>query len=107
MGPTGQAGTRTAPVDGSGHRHQSQSEEEEVLIKIEAAFWAGSAGRGRLFSTMCQSAGNLCAAKRPGKDQSHFRSKTIGTLLGARPRAKTSPAIRHIAKCRNPRENTF
>jgi len=34
---------------------------------------------------MCQSAGNLCAAKRPGKDQSHFRSKTIGTLLGGAP----------------------
>src|SRR5258708_40021068 len=84
MGPTGQAGARTAPVDGSGHRHQSQSEEEEVLIKIEAVFSGRFRYAGPAFSAMRKSAGDLCAVKRPGKDETVFRSKTIGTLLGGR-----------------------
>src|ERR1700687_4225348 len=64
MGPTGQAGARTAPVDGSGHRHQSQSEEEEVLIKIEAVFSGRFRYAGPAFSAMRKSAGDLCAAAK-------------------------------------------
>src|SRR5260370_24715326 len=34
---------------------------------------------------MRKCAGDLCAAKRPGKDKPVFRSKAIGTLLGDAP----------------------